>query len=250
MKRLLSILFMVITMLCTQAQEKVTFRLAPEFNKPLKYEMVTKMDIEGPQTVIMDMLMHMDMTYSSFEDSLVNIAAKYSYVKVDVDAGMMTASYDSSKEPLTEIEKIFATQFKPIIENTLTYTMNKLGHIKNIDFPNVSDQIFDKSSVSSFGTTYPNYSISIGDSWNAESKIEQLNVIAKSTFKLAEKTAQGYKIESTVNLEDATGKSVGTTTGYFVVDAKTFTTVSSSTITSVEMQGAKIKTTTELNMVK
>lgn len=249
MKKILSTLLIAFLAVSTYAQ-KITFALAPEYGKPTKYEMITKMDIDGPQTMIMDMIMQMDMTYSKFQDSLINIEAKYSSVKVDLDAGMMAASYDSSKEPTTDMEKMFATQFQPLLENTLTYTMNKLGQIKEVDFPNVSEQLFDKSSLSSFGTTYPSHSISIGDTWTAESKMEQLNLTAKSTFKLLEKTAEGYKIESSVNLEDATGNSVGTTTGHFIVDPQTFTTVSSSTEANISMQGATIKTTTDLKTIK
>lgn len=250
MRKLINTLLLSILVLSATAQQKITLKLAPELNKPVKYEMVNKMDVEGPQTVMMDMLMQMDMSYSKVQDSLLNISAKYTYVKVDIDAGLMTATYDSSKEPSTEMEKMFASQFKPLLENTLTYTMNTLGQIKEVDFPNVSEQIFDKSSLSSLGTTYPNHSVSIGDSWTAENKMEQLGVNAKSKFTLTEKNAEGYKIESVVDLEDATGNKVGTTTGYFIVDPKTFVTISSSTESNISMQGATIKTKTELKEVK
>lgn len=249
MKKILTTLLISFITLSSFAQ-KIKMNLAPELNKPFKYEMISKMDIEGPQTVIMDMIMIMDMTYSTLEDSLINVSAKYSSIKVDLDAGMMTASYDSSKEPSTEMEKMFASQFKPLLENTMTYTTNKLGQIKNIDFPNVSEQLFDKNSLNSFGTPYPAHAISIGDTWTGETKMEQFNLQAKATYKLVEKNAEGYKIESSVVMEDATGNNVGNTTASFIVDPTTFTTISSSTSTSISMQGATIKNTTELKLVK
>ena len=242
--------FLVTFLALNSFAQKITLKLSPEYNKPVKYEMVSKMDIDGPQTLIMDMTMQMDMTYTKFQDSLIQISTKYGQVKVDLDAGMMAASYDSSKEPSNEMEKAFATQFSPLLENTLTYTMNKQGVISNIDFPNVSDQVFDKSSLSSFGTTYPLHSISIGDSWNSESKMENLGVNAKSTYTLTEKTAEGYKIESVVKLEDATGNNVGTTTGHFIVDPKTFVTISSSSESNISIQGTTIKNNTQLKLVK
>ena len=250
MKKLIKSLLLSILTLSAVAQQKVNLKLAPELNKPVKYEMINNMDIEGPQMVMMDMHMQMELNYSKHQDSLLNISAKYTHVKVDVNAGLMTAAYDSSKEPSTDIEKVFASQFKPLTENIMTYTMNTLGHIKEVDFPNVSEQVFDKSSLSAFGTTYPTHSVSIGDSWTLESKMDQLNVNAKSKFTLTEKTAEGYKIESVVDLEDATGNKVGTTTGYFIVHPKTFVTITSSTESNISMQGATIKIKTDLREVK
>ena len=246
MKKTFSTLFIAFMAFGSFAQQKVLFKLAPENNKPIKYEMINKMDIDGPQTLIMDMIMHMDLTYVETGDTSINVSGKYSYAKVDLDAGMMTASYDSSKEPTTDMEKMFAQQFKPLLENTLTYSMNKFGKINDVDFPNVSDQLFDKSSVNSFGVTYPTNPIAVGDSWTSENTMEQMGVKAKGKYTLVEKTAAGYKIDSDVILEDASGTSVGTSKGHFIVHPKSFITVSSSTVTSIEMQGASIKTTTEL----
>ena len=249
MKTILTLLLTTFITLNSFAQ-KIKFELAPEYNKPKKYESVTKIDMEGPQTMIMDMTMHMDMTYSKLQDSLINITAKFSNAKVDFDAGMMAGSFDSSKEPSNEMEKIFASQFKPLLENNLTYSMNKLGHIIDIDFPNVSEQLFDKSTLSSFGTTYPNHSISIGDSWTKEGKMGQLGINSISTFKFAEKTTEGYKIESTVNLTDASGNNVGNSTGHFIVDPKTFITISSSNETNISLQGMTVKNVTQFKMIK
>jgi len=250
MKKLISSLFLATFTIVAFAQQKVLFKLAPANNTPIKYEMINKMDIEGPQTVIMDMIMHMNLSFNEHQDSLLNIVGKYTYAKIDLDAGMMTASYDSSKEPANEMEKAFAAQFKPLLENDLTYSMNKFGKIKDIDFPNVSDQVFDKSSVSSFGVAYPSHAIAIGDSWTSENKMEKMGIGAKAKYTFVEKNDQGYKIDCDITMEDATGKAIGSSKGHFIVHPKTFMTVSSSTVTSVEMQGAKVQTTTELKEVK
>lgn len=249
MKKLLSTLLFASLTLATFAQQKVTLKLAPEFDKPIKYEMINKMDIEGPQTVIMDMIMHMNLTYSKVQDTLINVTGKYTYAKIDLDAGIMSASYDSSKEPTTDMEKAFALQFSPILENTLTYSMNNLGQIKEVDFPNVSEQIFDKSSLNSFGATFPNHAVAIGDSWSSNTKIEQMNLDSKATYTLKEKTEEGYKIDLVVNMADASGNSVGSSTGHFIINPKTGIASSSTSVTTINMQGASIKTTTELKLI-
>lgn len=249
MKKILSTLLFTSLALATFAQQKITLKLAPELNKPIKYEVINKMDIEGPQTVIMDMIMHMNMTYTKVQDSLFNATGKYTYAKIDLDAGMMVASYDSSKEPTTEMEKAFATQFSPLLDNTLTYTMNDLGQIKEVDFPNVSEQIFDKSSLSSFGATFPSHPVAIGDSWTATTKLEQMNLDSKSTFTLKEKTAEGYKIELVVNITDEGGNSVGKSDGHFIIDPKTGVATTSTTVTTISLQGTSIKTTTDVKLV-
>lgn len=250
MKKTISTIFIAFLAFGALAQEKVLFKLAPENNKPIKYEVINKMDIEDPLTVIMDMLMHMDLTFAEENDTLLNVTGKYTYAKVDLDAGMMAASYDSSKEPQTEMEKAFSAQFQPLLENTLTYSMNKYGQVFDVDFPHVSEQIFDKSSITNLGVTYPSHPVTIGDSWTTENTMEQLGVIAKAKYTILEKTAEGYKIDSDVNLVDATGNSVGTTKGFFIVHPKTFVTVASSTETALSMQGATIKTTNELKIIQ
>jgi hypothetical protein len=250
MKKFTSTLVLAMLTFCVVAQQKVLFKLAPTSNAPIKYEMINKMDIEGPQTIIMDMIMHMNLSFNEHQDSLLNIVGKYTYAKIDLDAGMMTASYDSSKEPANEMEKAFAAQFSPLLENELTYTMNKFGQIKDVEFPNVSDQIFDKSSVTSFGVAYPSYAIAVGESWTANNKMEKLGLSANAKYTFVEKNDQGYKVDCDITMEDASGNAVGTSKGHFIVHPKTFITVSSSTVTNVEMQGAKVQTTTELKEVK
>jgi hypothetical protein len=250
MKKFTSTLVLAMLTFCALAQQKVLFKLAPTDNAPIKYEMINKMDVEGPQTVIMDMIMHMNLSFNEHQDSLLNIVGKYTYAKIDLDAGMMTASYDSSKEPANEMEKAFAAQFKPLLDNELTYSMNKFGQIKDINFPNVSDQVFDKSSVSSFGVAYPLHAVSIGDSWTSQNKMEKLGIGANAKYTFVEKNDQGYKIDCDITMEDATGNAIGTSKGHFIVHPKTFMTISSSTVTSIEVQGAKVQTTTELKEVK
>lgn len=250
MKKLLSTLFLATSMVVGFAQQKVLFKLAPANETPIKYELINKMDVEGPQTVIMDMIMHMNLSYNQHQDSLLQVIGKYTYAKIDLDAGLMVASYDSSKEPSNEMEKAFATQFKPLLENNLTYSMNKFGKIKDIDFPNVSDQVFDKSSVSSFGVTYPTQPISVGETWDAENTMGPMNITAKAKYTFVEKNEQGYKINCDIAMTDATGASIGTSKGHFIVHPKTFVTLLSSTVTSIEIQGTKVKTTTELKEIK
>lgn len=250
MKKTLSTIFISFLAFGAFAQQKVLFKLAPENNKPIKYEVINKMDVDGPQTLIMDMQMHLDLTFSEANDTLLNVTGKYTYAKMDLDAGMMAASFDSSKEPQTDMEKAFSAQFMPLLENTLTYTMNKSGKVLDVDFPNVSEQIFDKSSINSMGVTYPAHPIAVGESWTSESGMEQLGVTAKAKYTVLEKAAEGYKIDSDVVLEDATGNSVGTVKGYFIVHPKTFVTVASSTETSLSMQGATIKSTNDLKIIQ
>lgn len=250
MKRLFTTLILAATTLASFAQEKITFKLNPELDKATSYQVVNKMDVEGPQTVIMDMTMYMDLTYSKLSDTTLKVSSKFTKAKVDMDAGMMTMSYDSSVEPEDEMQKMLAAQFAPILENTLSYTMNLSGQIKEVDFPNVNDQLFDKSSLSTYGATYPQHPIAIGDSWQSQAATSKLGISSKASYTLKEKTAEGYIVDYNVDIFDDAENQIGNATGFFTVDPVKFTTVSSSTQTTIEMQGTKVTTTTDMKIAQ
>lgn len=247
MKRFLTSLLLVSTIaVSTQAQEKVTFKLNPEKGKVIPFEMLMKSDVEGAQNMIMDMTMKMNMVAAEVTDSSIKYQAKYTQLKTDINAGIMTVSYDSSKEPSNQMEEMLASQLKPLLESTLTMTMDKSGKVIDMDFPNVPDQAFDRSSMQGMSVSYPDRPLSIGESWENEVTLPQLGTKGKNVNTFAEKNADGYKITITGTYVDDSGKTIGTTNGYYIIDPKTFFTKSSVVNTSMEVQGNKITSSIEL----
>ena len=251
MKKLLSLaLIALLCNLATYAQQKIDFKLNPEKGKIIPYKILIKSDIEGPQSIIMEMDFDMDMSVVDVQDTSIILAAKYNKMISNIDAGVAVISFDSSKEPTNEMEKMMAAQLKGILENTLTMKMNRYGKVISMDFPNVNEQLFDKSSMEGLAVAYPNKPLAIGDSWEDEKTLSQIGVKTKIKYTLAEKTTEGYKISADANIIDQTGKNIGTSTGYSIVDAKTFMNTYSIGDVTMDFQGAKINTKVEMKLAK
>lgn len=251
MNRLFTTLFIAATItLSAQAQEKITFRLNPEKGKVIPIEMIMKSDIEGAQNMIMDMTMRMNMTATEVTESSAKYEAKYTQVKTDINAGIVTISYDSSKEPSNQMEEMMSTQLKPLLENTLSITMDKNAKVLEMDFPNVPAEAFDRSSIQGMSVAFPDKPLSIGDSWENEISLAQLGAKGKNVNTFAEKTADGYKINVAGTYTDNAGTSIGTSTGYYILDPNTFFTKHSVVNTTIEVQGNKISSSIELKEIK
>ncbi|SKC04281.1 hypothetical protein SAMN05660841_03811 [Sphingobacterium nematocida] len=251
MKRLFTTLFVASTIvISTQAQEKITFKLNPEKGKVIPIEMIMKSDIEGAQNMIMDMTMRMNMTATEVTESSAKYEAKYTQVKTDINAGIVTISYDSSKEPSNQMEEMMATQMKPLLENTLSITMDKNAKVLAMDFPNVPAEAFDRSSIQGMSVAFPDKPLSIGDSWENELSLAQLGAKGKNVNTFAGKTAEGYKINITGTYTDNAGTNIGTSTGYYILDPNTFFTTHSVVNTVIEVQGNKISSSIELKEIK
>jgi len=122
MRRIISALILSLaTTFVVQAQEKVRFKVNPEKGKSLNYEMILKTDVEGAQDVMMDMKMGLTLTPSTVTDNDITLDIKYTKVKMDINAGMMMLSYDSSEESDNEMSKAIGAELKPILENIFSW---------------------------------------------------------------------------------------------------------------------------------
>ncbi|WP_140936793.1 DUF6263 family protein [Sphingobacterium lumbrici] len=250
MKKLTSTLLLICFIISAHAQEKVLLRLAPQKGETKTYEMIMKSDIEDPQSIIMDINMGFTMTATEVTSESITYESKYAKIRTDISAGMMTMSYDSEKTAENQMEKMMASQFKPLLENTLSIVMDKKGKVVSMDFPNVPEEAFDKGSIQGMSVSFPEHEIAIGESWSSEIELEQLGAKGTTTNTLAEKTADGYRIAVSGTYTDANGNSIGTATGYYVLDSKTFFTKTSNVAIEMDVQGSKVKSTMELREVK
>ncbi|MBE8721535.1 hypothetical protein [Sphingobacterium pedocola] len=249
MKKLSSILLLVCFTVYTHAQEKVLLRLNPQQGETKTYEMIMKSDIEGSESMIMDMNMGMTMAATEVTAESITYQAKYTKIRTDINAGMMTISYDSEKAAESQMEEMMASQIKPLLESTLSIVMDKKANIISMDFPNVPDAAFDMGSIQGMSVSFPEHEVAIGESWSSEIELAQLGAKFIMANTLTEKTADGYPIAISGKYTDADGNSIGTATGYYILDPKTFFTKSSNVTSEMEFQGSKIKSTVELREV-
>lgn len=224
------------------AQKSVDFKLNPEIGKPLNVDMLVKTDVDGPQSVIMDMTMNMQMTPTEKQEQNFKIESVTKAMKVNVDAGMMTMSYDSEQESPDEMSKMLASQFSKIIDQTITIILTPKGKAVDVVLPEGIAEGIDKSAFSNISTPLPEEPVTPGATW--ENSVEMTNnpLISKtettSTFK--EETADGYTIDVVGKLLNEQSTEVGSINGTYTLDKNTLFTKSGQINTTIEVQGTKI----------
>lgn len=224
------------------AQKAVDFKLNPEIGKPMNMLMQVKTDVEGPQSMIMDMNMKMVMTATEKQGENFKIENVTKTVKVDVDAGMMTMSYNSEEEPKDEMAKMMGSQFEKIINQTIVVILTPKGKTVDVILPEGIGQGMDKSSFASISTPLPENAVAVGATWQHSADMGDNPLISKtettSTFK--EENEAGYVIDVSGKLLDGSSNEVGTVNGSYVLDKKTFVTKSADVKTSINVQGTKV----------
>ncbi|WP_437919433.1 DUF6263 family protein [Sphingobacterium sp. LRF_L2] len=232
------------------AQKTINFQLNPEIGKPLIINMLVKTDVDGPQSIIMDMAMKMTMTPTQRVDEKITIENVTNSIKTDINAGMMTMSYNSEQEPQDEAGKMLAAQFSKIVGQTITMVLTSKGEALDIILPEGMQETVDKSTFSNITTPLPAESISIGASWKHEAEMSNNPIIAKtestSTFK--EETSDGYVIEVVGKLLDESNNEIGTISGLNTLDKKTFITKKAQVKTIFESEGTKIVSDIDMNV--
>jgi len=238
--------------LLTFAQEAVDFRLTPEIGKPLNINMLLKTDVEGPQDVIMDMNMKMEMTPASKEGENYTIESAVRQIKVDLNAGMMTLSYDSEVESTDPTAQMLGAEFSKLLNQKITSVVTEKGKTVDISLPaEFSSQGFDPNSFANMSPSFPDKAVTPGESWESISEIPDHPLLSKvemlSTYR--EKNAEGYVIDVKGKVLDASGNEVGTIVGDYTLDQDTHYTKSSNLKTTIETQGAKIVSEVEMNVI-
>ena len=249
MKKILLTTIATLLITFTFAQNKILFKVNPTEGKTLNYEMLTITDIDGAQSMVMEMNILMSMTPTDITEDGLKLSTKMTHIKMDMDAGLMALSYDSSKEPSNQMEEMFAAQLKPLLATTMTTILDRFGNVKDVDLGSIDAQLFDDASMKNFSINYPNNPISIGESWTSESKIEKLSATAKTTNTFTEETTEGYKITTNTTLIDTNGNTIGNTLANSIVDKVTFLTISNSSEGTMDIQGNTIKVKSDMKRV-
>ena len=251
MKRLLITSIGLCLSIFAFAQEPVEFKLNPEVGKTLQLNMLMKTDVDGPQSVIMDMNMKMELLTAKKENENYSFENVIKAIKTDIDAGMMTLSYNSEEEATDETTKMLAAQFSKILDQKITSIVTEKG--KTIEFdlpPALGAQGLDASSFSNMSPAFPDHAVAPGESWESSAEIPDNPIFSKiemtSTF--LEENADGYIITIKGKMLQETGEEIGTMSGTYSLDKQTHFTKNSTMKTSIETQGAKITSEVEMTV--
>ncbi len=225
------------------AQEAVNFKLNPEIGKPIQMNMLMKTDIDGPQSVIMDMKMKMETLPAKKENENFIFENVIKAIKADIDAGMMTVSYNSEEESTDETARMLGEQFSKIIDQKISSVVSEKGKTIDLDLPaSFATQGFDASSFSNMSPSFPENAVTPGESWEGTSQVPENPLFStiKMTSTFLEENQEGYVIHIDGKMLQDSGEEIGTMVGHYTLDKQTHFTKASSVKTTVTVQGSTI----------
>lgn len=233
MKKLL-VLFLLSSAAFTSNAQQVEFKMKLPLNKPLKAVTTMKMDMEGAQSMIMDMTTKSTINVAKFESPNYTIENTTDAVKMDIDAGMMTISYDSENPSDDPTAAAMGAQFENLIGKKITMITSETGKVVKMEGVDDAQNPFGNVEMSA---TYPDKPVKPGDTWTSEATSN--GITTKALNKYVEKTAEGYVIESTSDMfKDET--KIGSVVSTYIADPSTFFTKSATIKMDMEVEGQKI----------
>lgn len=232
------------------AQGAIEFKLNPEIGKAQQSTIMITTDIDSPQPIIMDLHMNTSATSTKLEEGNISFETMINSVKMDMQSGMETVSYNSQEEATDETVKLVDKQFRPLIGQKISATISPKGKTLDIILPDVGENTLSSSSFANQFLQFPEHAIKPGESWTTLTDVEDNPIMTKmelnNTFK--EITADGYIVSYVGSFLDGEGKKRGTIEGEYLLDTKTFMPITSKAITMFEMMDTKIKSTVEVTV--
>src|SRR5690606_26492951 len=128
MKKLFVLFLLSSATLSIKAQE-VDFKMKLPLNQPYKSSVTMKMDVDGQQSMIMDMATKSTITATKLEGVNYTFENTVDAVKVDMDAGMMTVSYDSENPSEDPTSAMMGAQFEKMIGKKMIMVTSDKGKL-------------------------------------------------------------------------------------------------------------------------
>ncbi|MGX1641692.1 MULTISPECIES: DUF6263 family protein [Sphingobacterium] len=244
MKKLLILFLLTSAALVTKAQE-VDFTMKMPLNKPFKSVTNMKMDIEGEQSMIMDMVMKSTINVSKYESPNYTMENTTDAIKVDMDAGMMTISYDSEKPSDDPTAAIMAAQFEKLLGKKMTIITSDKGKMISMEGVEGTDSSFENFAMT---TTYPDKPVKPGDTWTSESTNKGIKT--KAINKYVGKTAEGYQVETTGEMFNDSDTKIGTMSSTYIADTETLFTKSATIKMQMDVEGQKVTSDITMTVLK
>lgn len=246
MKKLFVLFMFSTAVICTKAQE-VNFKLKMPLNQPLKSVVTMKMDMEGEQSMIMDMVTKSTIAATKFENQNYTFENITDAIKMDMDAGVMTMSYDSEKPTEDPMAEMLAAQMKPLIGKKITMILDEKGKMieTNTDEIEGSENPYENMGMTA---TYPDKPVKVGDTWTSEA--ENKGMKTKLTNKYVAKTADGHVVETAGDLFNEKEEKIGTMKSTYTVDPETFFTKTATVNMEMDAEGQKVKMNMQMDIQK
>jgi len=238
--------------LFSYAQKAVDFKLNPKVGKPLTTLLTIKTDVDGPQSVIMDMGMKMSLTATKHENNVFTMESVVKGIKMDVNTGVNTIHFNSEEEPADEMSKMLATQFSQVLGKTFSMNLSQKGKVIDFTLPEGLDEGMDSETFGNITTPLPDEAVAVGATWKNEVQMAEHPFLSRtetvSTFKA--ETPQGYVIDVLGKLYDTSDKQIGEIVGSYTLDKQSFLTKEGTVKTTIEVQGAKVISDVKIGVIE
>lgn len=240
MKNLIFLFLLTAAGLTTQAQE-VDFKMDLPLNQPWKAVTTMKMDIDGEQAMIMDIVTKSTITATALEANNYTLENVTDAVKMDMDAGMMTMSYDSENPTDDPMSAMLGAQMENLIGKTITLVTSDKGELISSSADEEDGEDLNNGFENMAMTAvYPDSPVKPGDTWNTENSANGMTTNAVNKFVGSDQ--EGHQLETTGELFDGDNNPIGTVNGTYTVDPKTFYTKQANLKMEMEVEGQKIIT--------
>ncbi len=242
MKKLqLTFCLFIAVALGTQAQEKVSFRYNPPVGEAMNYNTSMNMDIEGEQSMIMDMTMKMSQTVKDKgADNVYNVVSQIESIKMDMNMQMMMMTYDSENpDDSNPVSQQLGQQFAPLLKKDINVKINECAEVLEVENAEAFAGLGDIKSMFS-AASFPDQAIAEGESWDMSIANEQLGMDV--TYKLTYAGKENGLIRVNVASAPAEGAAQVSISadGYNLYDPKTFVIVKSEITSKIDAQGTAI----------
>jgi len=244
MKKLFVLFLLSSAAFVSKAQE-VDFKIKLPLNQPYKAVTTIKMDMDGEQSMIMDMVMKSTITATKFENSNYTMENVTNAVKMDMDAGMMTMSYDSENPSDDPTSEMLGAQMGKVIGQKITMINSERGKVVSSETPEGIENAFDNMGMTA---SYPEKPVKPGDTWPVETTQKGIKTVANSKY--IGKNAEGHQIETVGELFDEEDNKIGTFTSNYIIDPETFFSKSGTMKMNMDLEGQKIVTDLTMTVTK
>lgn len=198
--------------------EKVQLRIRPQVGDTQNMLVTVNMNMDNPEEMDMKMISKMDMEVADKEDEIYTYNMTYKSIKMNMQAGGMTISYDSESEDQGGLGGLIGEQMKGFFGKPMVMKMNDRGQVISLDLPGGLDanQTGDMGSVA---IPLPEEPVGVGDSWTSERKLDE-NDVMKMDMKVTKITVDEVHIETEGQIGEK-DENTGSFTGEYRIDRKT-----------------------------
>lgn len=222
------------------AQDKVSFDWKPPVGEKLNYLTSIHMDVQSEQSVLMDITMNMEQEFMAKDaEGLYPSVGVIKSIKVDMNVGFMTMSYDSENPDDTNpMAQQIGEQFSKVLHKEIRMKYAATGEVVDVESEGDLSMLGDVKGMFG-GAVFPKQPVAVGESWETEVENEQIGatLVSKMTYAGIENGL--VRVNVSASTKDGAAAGI-TAEGFNLYDPQTFNIVKTENLSRVTSNGVNI----------